>query len=557
MLSWKAECWMSIQILKGLRRQGIRLKARVLCVWHEAVKQRLTARQQRINLKRRHDQMLRRRVVVAWSWRRELAHINLARSARRAVRLQNWYFRWWGEVVAYRRRAKRMSVLCCQFQSRKGSALAYSSLLGWHALAAGLRVKSRVFAKVTRHWMCFLGAKAFSSWTKAAHDERVSRQVCSRSLRLGSRKLLRGSMLSWRERRGFSSFFRKLMGKCMSRQKTRVLCVWQEAVRFEHFKKKVLISFSNRFACVWLRQVVRGWNRWQRTVRIVKSKFSQLEKRLLGQSVSSWSSTRAFSRDDQRKAHRRANVGQRCVQHRLLRLQRLCIQAWEQTLLAQDTKTSRAHQLDTILLAFQVKVEHAQTAACFLAWARRASLGKMRKKGFKRAKRQWLGYSRRAVLSKCFDFWRDDAESERISRQVYSRSVHIGVRRLLLRIVEIWKATVVVSTEHQKSEQTLFLKVRKIKFRLTARVVSEWRDVFAKRRARIRLQLWMKNHNVQSLKRDTLIAWQESAGSDWKDRHAVLRILLLRKRAFARMFLLEWRWGIDDARSLQSQVRDL
>jgi len=181
----------------------------------------------------------------------------------------------------------------------------------------------------------------------------------------------------------------------------------------------------------------------------------------------------------------------------------------------------------------------------------------MRKKGFKRAKRQWLGYSRRAVLSKCFDFWRDDAESERISRQVYSRSVQIGVRRLLLRIVEIWKATVVVSSEHQKSEQTLFLKVRRNQFRLTARVVSEWRDVFAKRRARIRLQLWIKYHHVQSLKRDTLSAWQQSAGSDWKDRHAVLRILLLRKRAFLRLFLLAWRWRIDDARSLKSQVRDL
>jgi hypothetical protein len=385
----------------------------------------------------------------------------------------------------------------------------------------------------------------------------VSRQVCSRSLRLGSRKLLRGSMLALKERRVFSSFFRKLLGKCMLRLRTRTLFGWQEAVRFKRFKKKVQNNLSNRYACAWLRQVVRGWNRWQRTARVVKSKSAQLEKRLLGQSVSSWSSTRAFSRDDQRKARRRANVEQRCVHHRLLRLQRLSMRAWEQTLLAQDTKTSRAHQLATILLTFQVKVEHAQTASCFLAWARRASLGKMRKMGFKRAKRQWLGYSRRAVLSKCFDFWRDDAESERISRQVYSRSVQIGVRRLLLRIVEIWKTTVVVSTEHQKSEQALFFKVRKIKFRLTARVVSEWRDVFAKRRARIRRQLWMKYHHVQSLKRDILSAWKESAGSDWKDRHAVLRIVLLRKRAFIRLFLLAWRWRIDDARSLETQVRDL
>jgi len=402
-----------------------------------------------------------------------------------------------------------------------------------------------------------LGAKAFSSWTKAAHDERVSRQACSRSLRLGSRKLLRGSMLALKQRRVFSSFFRKLLGKYVLRLRTRTLCGWQEAVRFERFKKRIKKNLSNRYACVLLRHVVRGWNLLQRTARIVKSKSAELEKRLLGQSVSSWSSTRAFSRDDQRKARRSANVAQRCVHHRLRRLQRLSMRAWEQTLLAQATKISRAHQLDTILLAFRVKVEHAQTAACFLAWACRASLGKMRKMGFKRAKRQWLGYSRRAVLSKCFDFWRDDAESERISRQVYSRSVQIGVRRLLLRIVEIWKATVVVSTEHQKSEQALLFKIRKITFRLTARVLSEWRDVFAKRRARIRLQLWMKYHHMQSLKRDTLSAWQESAGSDWKDRHAVLKIMLLRKRAFVRLFLLAWRWRIDDARSLESQVRDL
>ena len=330
---------------------------------------------------------------------------------------------------------------------------------------------------------------------------------------------------------------------------------WHEVVRSARYWKTIKSNLLSRYDRIWLRQAFRAWNRWHRTARIVKYRYARVDRKLLEQSISWWLWARAFSKDEQQKVRRITNIDKRYMHYRRLKLLRLCMQAWEQTLLTQDTKRSRARQVDRLLLGFQPHSDHARLTVFFLAWTRSASIAKMRKKGFKRAKRQWIGYTRRAVLSKCFDFWRDDAESERISRQMFARSVHFGVRRLLLRIVETWKDTVVMRTECQKSEKIVFLKIRKNAFQVKAGVLSEWHGVVAMRRAWIRFGLWVQHHHQRLLEREILAAWHESAISYFTFRHAVSRVLLLRQRSSMRTFLLGWRWKIDDTRSLEIQVR--
>ena len=229
--AWKGDWLDTTLIRKGLRKHAIRLKTNVLYGWHEAVKQHIITSQQRDNLKKRHERVLCRRVLVAWSWRRELSRMALVRSARQAVRLQHGYFRWWGEVIVYQKRVKRMFALCFQFQSRKGSTLLYSCLLSWHALAAEVRVKAKMFAKVMRQWLSFTMAKAFHSWTHATNDERVSRQVCSRTVHIGGRKLLRSSLTTWKEVWALSSANRNCTRRCSVRLRTRMLRKWHEVVR--------------------------------------------------------------------------------------------------------------------------------------------------------------------------------------------------------------------------------------------------------------------------------------------------------------------------------------
>ena len=175
--------------------------------------------------------------------------------------------------------------------------------------------------------------------------------------------------------------------------------------------------------------------------------------------------------------------------------------------------------------------------------------------GFKRAKRKWLGYTTRAILTNFWDRWRGDAESERISRQVCARSALLGARKLLIRLFSIWKLEFACTYADRKFEAVVCFKRRKHVLRSKAIAVKEWRTLSIWRRWWRRSQARILGQYCRSLRRHALGAWHATSSSSILHNNGFVELVInLRCKSRQRDLLMAWRSQANAVRLLLDQV---
>lgn len=239
-------------------------------------------------------------------------------------------------------------------------------------------------------------------------------------------------------------------------------------------------------------------------------------------------------------------------------LKRVCLQGWEQAILKVETIRSRAQRFDKVLIESQAVLGDALVLHCLLVWSRVASMARMRKNGVKRAKRKWLGHTTRAVLSNFWERWRDDTESERISRQVLARSMLVGSRRLRARQLAEWKMQVVCRHKDRKREAVLSFRSRKQDLRRMEIVLQEWRALASARCSWRRMKARLLSRYLRCLYRHAFVGWHARAYSPQLSASRMLGFVGgTRGRSSKRELLQSWHDFVFAIRSLSKQVAHL
>ena len=530
----------------------------VLCEWQSAVKRALYTKTAKRNMSTRHTRAWQQHIFKAWCGRRKLARILYLKSERMHKVLLDTCVRRWEEMTDLQKRAKQLHGCSNRFRSKMQIVEQSFCFVGWitvsHACKLYKTLASKAFARRLRHVLF----SAIMVWKEAKQDIQVCEQQCARAVRICENKLRTCVISRWKEACYELAVCRKFVCRHSVRSKIRIMCEWFHAMRAHQYRLIVKQKLASRRARMLLWDCMRPWC-WMRDL----------------------------AKQDQRKLNRLSRLDRRRTHHCELKLQRRCVVAWEEAIMKRETLMSRTLRIDALVQNSQLNIENGEQRAFFLAWARASSLIQIRKKGFTRAKRQWIGYSTRAVLSrffdlwrdevehervsrqmcaqlvrlgsckllaKSFDHWRDDAESQRVSRQVCTRSERVQSRKLMLRIVEIWTRKVVDSSANKKSEQILSHKIRIRSFGILKRVMSEWRAM-----SKVRLTWRRKTSRLQSkclrmLMKCALFTWQATVGSNLYYANPITILASRRSRSLKLYSLLVWRWRIDDVNSLLSRT---
>jgi hypothetical protein len=302
-----------------------------------------------------------------------------------------------------------------------------------------------------------------------------------------------------------------------------------------------------------------------RSTRLILTRCALRRKvAVLSESFCIWDLALDTAKEHRRAAHisakqerRFTKMAQTRAEKHSVALKRVCLQRWEQAILKVETIRSRAQRLDKLLVDSHAVVGGAFVLHCLLVWSRVASLARMRKNGVKRAKRKWLGYTTRAVLSSFWDRWRDDAESERISRQVLARSMLVGSRKLRARQLAAWKMQVVCKHKDRKREAVLSFRCRKQDLRHKELIVPEWRALASAQCWWRRLKARLLSRYLRGLNRRTFVGWHASAYSQLSGSRMLGFVWVMRGRSSKRELLRSWRGFVYAVRSLSKQVYHL